>query len=195
MEEVWKLLTLADKEADTWEKRRFRGLAYFVAYTGCRVAEALHLEWKDLDLERGIAWLYFEVENDLETEGSEAPFGLPDALVAVLRAWEAERSNAPAECSCSWVFPNSKGKPWKCGAPGYRPFDQIQALGKRAGVDEANFEKFRHSLATLGKGHFGMTEEQVKAQLRHTTTQTQRHYSHDDLASLRGAVRGIDFGK
>jgi hypothetical protein len=62
-------------------------------------------------------------------------------------------------------------------------------------VNEANFKKFRHSMATLGKGRFGMTEEQVKAQLRHTTTETQKHYSHDDLASLRDAVKGIDFGK
>jgi hypothetical protein len=40
-----------------------------------------------------------------------------------------------------------------------------------------------------------MTEEQVKAQLRHTTTETQKHYSHNDLQSLREAVRGIDFGR
>jgi integrase len=193
LEEIRKLLALADEEADTWEKKRFRALVYFVAYTGCRIAEVLHLEWTDLDFERGVAWLYFKVENDLKTEGSEAPFGLPDALVAVLKGWQRERPNAPAECS--WVFPNGRGKPWKGGAPGYRPFDQIRALGDRAGVKEANFKKFRHSLSTLGKGHFGMTEEQVRAQLRHTSTETQRHYSHDDLQSLREAVKGIDFGK
>jgi len=30
-------------------------------------------------------------------------------------------------------------------------------------------------------------------QLRHTTTDTQKHYDHDDLANLREAVKGIDF--
>ena len=36
-----------------------------------------------------------------------------------------------------------------------------------------------------GKQRFGMTGEQVRAQLRHTTTQTQKHYEKDDLANLR----------
>src|SRR5262249_15357923 len=157
-----------------------------IAYTGCRFAEAIHLEWKDVDFEHGIAWLFFKVENDLKTAGSEAPFGLPDELIAVLKKWQTEQT-------CSWVFPNSRQKPWKGGAPGYRPFDQIQALGERAGIEGANFKKFRHSLSTLGKGVFGMTAEQVRAQLRHTTLETQRHYSHDDLQSLRDAVKGIKF--
>ncbi len=39
-----------------------------------------------------------------------------------------------------------------------------------------------------------MTAEQVKAQLRHTTTDTaEKHYTHDDVANLRAAVKGIDF--
>ena len=37
-----------------------------------------------------------------------------------------------------------------------------------------------------------MTAEQVRAQLRHTTTQTQGHYTHSDLANLRDAVKGMD---
>jgi len=48
-------------------------------------------------------------------------------------------------------------------------------------------------MSTLGKGRFGMSAEQVRAQLRHTTTDTQEHYDHDDLANLRDAVRGVDF--
>ena len=36
---------------------------------------------KDIDWEEGVAWLYFKVENDLKTEGSEAPFGLPEATI------------------------------------------------------------------------------------------------------------------
>ncbi len=91
------------------------------------------------------------MENDLKTEGSQAPFGLPDKLLAVLREWEKEKT-------CTWVFPNTKGKPWKTGAPGYRPFDQLKALGERAGVKGANWKRFRHSLSTHGKQRFGMTK-------------------------------------
>jgi integrase len=104
----------------------------------------------------------------------------------VLREWEADET-------CTWVFPNSLHKPWKTGAPGYRPFDQLQELGKRAGVEGANWKRFRHALSTHGKQRFGMSREQVQAQLRHTTTETQLQYTHDDLANLRDAVKAVDF--
>jgi len=69
----------------------------------------------------------------------------------------------------------------------------MQALGERAGVKGANFKRFRHALATHGKQRFGMSKEQVQAQLRHTTTETQEQYTHDDLANLRAAVKKVDF--
>ncbi len=191
-QEVRAILAQATKEAaeaderTRWAKKRLRVLVYFVAYTGCRINEAVHLEWKDINFDKGVAWLYFRAENDLKTEGSQAPFGLPPRLVEVLRDWEKDKT-------CPWVFPNSRHKPWKTGAPGYRPFDQLKELGGRAGVEGANWKRFRHAIATHGKQRFGMTREQVQAQLRHTTTDTQEHYTHDDLANLREAVENIDF--
>lgn len=139
-----------------------------------------------MDWENGVAFLYFKIESDLNTEGSQAPFGLPDRLIAVMRDWQQD-------ATCSWVFPNNKGNPWKTGSVSYRPFDQMQALGERAGVKGANFKRFRSALATHGKQRFGMSAEQVRAQLRHTTTETQKHYEKDDLANLRDAMKGVDF--
>jgi integrase len=188
-EEVQAILKLASAEATTFQTKRLRALVYFIAYTGCRFSEAVHLEWQDIDFERGIAWLYFKVENDLKTEGSQAPFGLPDKLLTVLREWKDD----PEGIECSWVFPNTEKKPWKTGGPGYRPFDQMKALAERAGVKDGNFKRFRHALATHGKQRFGMSKEQVQAQLRHTTTDTQEIYTHDDLANLREAMRRVDF--
>jgi integrase len=185
-EQVRAILKKATEEATDWNRRRLRALVYFVAYTGARINEVIQLEWKDIDFEEGVAWLHHTVDRDLKTEASAAPFGLTAKLLAVLREWEAEKN-------CEWVFPNTSKKPWKSGAPGYRHFDQLQDLGKRAGVEGANWKRFRHTLATLGKGRFGMTREQVQAQLRHTLESTQDNYSHDDLASLRGAVQAIDF--
>ena len=157
-----------------------------MAYTGCRFGEAVHLEWKDGDWDASVAFLFFKIESDLKTEGSQAPFDLPDRLIGVLKDWKADET-------CGWVFPNNKQKPWKTGSVSYRPFDQMQALGERAGVKGANFKRFRSALATHGKQRFGMTAEQVRAQLRHTTLETQKHYEKDDLANLRGAMKGVDF--
>jgi integrase len=185
-EEVRALLARATEEAVTWETKRLRALVFFVAYTGSRSDEALYLEWSDIDFDRGVAWLAHKRENQLKTERSAAPFGLPDKLLEVLRDWEKEKT-------CSWVFPNSRQKPWTGGAPGYRPFDQVQALGERCGIEGANLKRFRHSLVTHGKQRFGMSAEQVRAQVRHTTLETQKHYEQDDLANLRDAVKGVDF--
>lgn len=109
-------------------------------------------------------------------------------VLDVLREWKQHET-------CNWVFPNSKKKPWTAGAPGCRPFDQLKALAGRAGVGHANGKMFRHSFDTHGKGRFGMTREQMKNQLRHTTEETQKHYDQDDLENLRDAVKAIDFRK
>jgi integrase len=190
VEQIRALLTRANQELaedpGNWNKKRLRALVYFVAYTGCRINEAVYLEWHEIDWDRGVAWLHFKVENDLKTEGSQAPFGLPDRLLTVLREWEQDRT-------CTWVFPNSSGKPWVTAGPGYKHLDQLKALAKRAGLEHATWKMFRHSLSTHGKGRFGMTKEQVRAQLRHTTDETQEQYTHDDLANLRDAVKGVDF--
>src|SRR5262249_47463043 len=50
-EEVQALLRRAGQEAEadpTFFKKRLHALVYFVAYTGCRINEAVHLEWKDI---------------------------------------------------------------------------------------------------------------------------------------------------
>jgi integrase len=196
------LLDQADREArerpDDWGRHRLRALVYFEAHTGARVGEVLHLEWdrevplagggnaREVDFDRGVAFLCWKVEHGLKTEGSEAPLGLPDALIAVLREWKERRT-------CNWVFPNSHGTPWTSGGEGYRPLDQLKELAGRAGIGHATWKMFRHSLTTHGKQWFGLSKEQMAAQLRHDDEETQKHYDQADLANLREAVKNIDF--
>lgn len=123
----------------------------------------------------------------LKTDGSEAPVGLADPLLEVLREWKVKQR-------CSWVFPNlKKNSPWLAGGKGYKPLDQLQDLARRAGVEHATWKMFRDTLATLGKSTFGLTAEQVQAMLRHTTTKTQSHYTHDELRGLRANANAFDF--
>jgi len=60
---------------------------------------------EDIDWDNGVAFLFFKVEHDLKTEGSQAPFGLPTGHRVLRRVEEDE--------TCSWVFPTrrrSRGK-------------------------------------------------------------------------------------
>ena len=59
-DEVKAILARAAQEAaedPTFAKKRLRALVSFIAYTGCRFGEAVHLEWKDVDWDRGVACL------------------------------------------------------------------------------------------------------------------------------------------
>jgi integrase len=167
--QILALLDQADKEViekpNNWDRHRLRALVYFEAYTGTRIGEALHLEWdkeidvgngvaKELDLDLGVAFLNWKIEHGLKTAGSEAPIGLPDALVTILRGWRRRKTS-------NWVFPNSDGRPWIGGGPGYRHLDQLKSLAERARVGHATWKMFRHSLSTHGKQWFGMSQEQT----------------------------------
>jgi integrase len=188
--QVLDLLNQADKDVrenpDDWARRRLRALVYFEAYTGVRINEALHLEWHEIDLDTGVAHVNFKIEHGLKTKGSEAPVGLPDALLVVLRDWQSDQM-------CSFVFPNSRKKPWTGGVQGTKALDQLKDLARRAGIEHATWKMFRHTLTTHGKQWFGLTAEQMRLQLRHTTQDTQKHYEHTDLENLRDSVRQIDF--
>ena len=104
-EQLASLLKLADDEVnadpDHWNKHRLRALVYFFAYTGARIKEVLHLEWKDINWDKGVAWLNFKIENDLKTDSSAVPFGLPDRLLDVLA--KRKRSNASPRPPCRRV--------------------------------------------------------------------------------------------
>jgi len=190
--QIIALLNQADKELSEqptdWGLARLRALIYLAAYTGARIGELLHLEWSEIDFVRGVAWLNWKRERGFKTKGAEAPVGLPDSLLVVLREWQTSQRG-------QWVFPNEKGKPWTTGGPGYRPLDQLQALAQRADVQPATWKMFRHSLNTHGKQWFGLNKEQMRVQLRHEDAATQRHYDHSDLDNLRSAVKNIDYRK
>jgi integrase len=192
IEQVQAILAQADKEANAspqdWEKHRLRALVYFEAHTGVRVDEVLHLGWKEIDFDAGIALVNFKVEHHLKTESSEARVGLAEPLLAVLRCWKEQ-------ATCSWVFPNSRMRPWTGGSRGDKSLDQLKALAKRAKVEHATWQMFRHRLSTLGKSAFDLTAERVQAQLRHTTTKTQKTYTHDDLEGLRRTANAMCFTK
>lgn len=191
--QIKALLAQADKEVKeepgNWQRQRLRTLVYFEAYTGARLEEVLYLEWSEIDFAEGIAWLNAKPDNQLKTPGSEAPVGLSDALISVLEEWKQHKT-------CDFVFPNTTNRrPWTGGGPGYKPLDQLKAMAKRAGIEHANWLMFRHTLTTLGKSWFGLTVEQVKAALRHTTTDTQRTYTHNDLEGLRQTANAIRFAE
>lgn len=171
-----------------WRAWRLYALASTVAFTGLRKMEALRLKMEDIVLDEKVLLVTPRFGSDLKTEAAAAAVPLPEALVNVLRQWLPHTQ-------CEWVFPNSTHTgPWVGGSPGYRPIDRMKRLGARAGVEGFHFQSLRHSFATHAE-LWGLSETMIQRILRHTSTRTQQHYRHADLANMRSTVAGIGFGE
>ena len=151
--EVRGVLIRAEVEAlrGGWEEARLHALVTTYAYTGLRKMEALGLKVGDIDFRERVIVVKSRSRRRLKTRASAAPVGIPKELMPVLTRWVKR-------CGSEWVFPGKRGLvPWTGGSPGYKPLDQIKALGERAGVRGLTILSFRHSLAThmkaWGVGH------------------------------------------
>lgn len=120
---------------DEWQRLdaqlppHLQSLARFSLATGLRQANATHLEWTQVDLQRKVAWIHADQAK------AGKPIGIPlsDAAVAVLRGQLGQ--------SDRWVFPY-QGK----------PIGQIKtAWGKalkRATIKNFRWHDLRHTWAT-----------------------------------------------
>lgn len=183
LDEVRRLLSHLRAHARCgWREHRLYALVATVAYTGLRKAEALHLEPRDVDLSAGLIHVVAR-RRPLKTAAAAAPVPLPPELAAVLRPWLSR-------CGPGWVFPGvRRGGPWVHGSPGYRPVDRIREAGEAVGLRGLTFHALRHTLATLMVVRWGLSLDQARGVLRHTTTTTTAvHYVHwskrADLAAI-----------
>lgn len=123
-------------EAASAENERFGALLAFLLYTGCRLSEALRLEWDEVDLPRAVARLR-------ETKNGEAlTVHLPAGIVALLANLGDGRSRRS-------VFGFSKSG---------RLYALLSASEKRAGIslpDRSAFHVLRHSHATWRRLYTG----------------------------------------
>lgn len=220
VDEIARVLELARRDVarklpgspSQWRARRLHALLAIVAYTGCRRNEALYLRVEDVDVPGRVIHIRPRVGHRLKTEASSQPVPMVDALAAVLAGWLPHLAIAPALAARrpdwspggnpggtrdeAWVIPNAyRTGPWTGGPSGVgRPLDRIKRLGERCGVAGFTFQSLRHSWATHAALTWGLTDLQIQRVLRHTTVKTQEHYRHADLAALRDAVRGVEFG-
>lgn len=182
--EVARLLADLRLRATTFRdfrSRRLYALVATVCYTGVRRDEALFLRVADCDLVRGVIWVAPHHKRTLKTAESEAPVPIPPDLAPILSAWLPTVDG-------EWAFPGVKGNgPWHGGAPGRRPIDALrEAVARACGVQGAQWKWLRTSLGTHGVLAFGLSQDQMRRVLRHTTNETgRRHYLESDLEDLR----------
>lgn len=188
VEQISRVLARADAEAafGDWFAHRLRAMVYLFAFTGMRAGEGYHLAADEVHVAE--RYLHFQAKPTWspKTLKSAAPIGLNETLAAVLAEW------LPLSGSY-WAFPTvDRLRPWKTGGPGFRPLDQIKALGDRAGVPGLTIIGFRKTIGTLAK-EIGISELERKNLLRHTDVKTGMHYDEADADISRRIVAKLPF--
>lgn len=188
------LFALADAEhaaavgmQERFRTGRRRALLYLVAHCGLRKLEALRLRWQHVDTARGVIWVT-ETDGELKTAGSAGPVPLPNALAAVLEQWRPLSSGVFV--FCQW----RTDKPWTEGATKYRPTNDLAELGRRAGVNGLTLKSLRKTWATHAESAWGLSNDQARRVLRHTTEATGDYYRQADVDNLRAMAGRIDYG-
>jgi integrase len=203
-EEIGRVLALMRADVDTregwaqWKARRLLALTTLVCMTGARRDEACFAWVCDVDLDARVFWIRPRHGRVLKTEESESPVPLPAAAIAPLRDWVEHRLDRPPGFaipeSVPWLFPNLRlSNAWYSGQHGARPIERLQALAKRAGVENATFQSLRRSLACHLEGH-GLGQALITRCLRHTSERTTReHYQASDIPNLVTAVEAFEY--
>ena len=73
------------------------------------------------------------------------------------------------------LLPRRDGQgPWRGGAKGKRPTDQLVAAGIAVGVPGCTFQSLRHTFTTLGRRVWGIDGPAMQEILRHTSIRTHK---------------------
>ena len=148
--------------------------------TGLRQSEQFRLQWKDVDLERGILTLL------VTKAGGVQYVHLNEEATTILRGLDSwQRSK--------WVFPSENPA---------TPLDARNFYNRvwgpavtEVGIEWATWHDLRHTFASRLAMN-GQNEGTIAALLRHSTTALVKRYAHLSPSHLKAAVEGVaGFGK
>jgi integrase len=148
--------------------------------TGLRQSEQFRLQWKDVDLERGLLTLL------VTKAGCVQYVHLNDEATTLLRGLDSwQRSK--------WVFP-SENPATPLDARNF--YNRIWGPAVTSvGIEWATWHDLRHTFASRLAMN-GQNEGTIAALLRHSTTALVKRYAHLSPSHLKAAVEGVaGFGK
>ncbi|HWF60664.1 MAG TPA: site-specific integrase [Nitrospira sp.] len=148
--------------------------------TGLRQAEQFRLQWKDVDLERGLLTL------STTKAGGVQYAHLNEEATAILRGLDSwQRSK--------WVFP-SKNPATPLDAGNFYKHVWVPVV-MATGMEWVTWHDLRHTFASR-LAMTGHNEGTIAALLRHSTTALVKRYAHLSCSHLKAAVEGVaGFGK
>jgi len=154
----------------------FAGQAFLrlLLATGMRCGEALSLQWRDVDLERGVAFLP-------KTKGGRSrQVILSDLASAVLDEMAACRVGGHP-----YVFPGKNPKTHLA-----EPRKTFENVKREAGLEDLHLHDLRHTFASLAINQ-GASLYEVQKLLGHASSQMTQRYAHLADESLRAVTDDV----
>jgi integrase len=176
------------KNVRIWQASYLRTLILFLMLTGCRISEALQLDWEDVDM--GARWLVFR--NTKRDKHGEDQLG-EDRGVPIHRQLVVALANLPVLADGKRrgrVFRTADGQPYtdrEVDGRGGRINKAWNRACKDAGIGDLHIHDMRHTCAT----HLVMREvgDAVRDEiLGHDSTETGRRYAHVPRPLLLEAI-------
>lgn len=163
----------------------------FLLATGCRIGEALALEWSDIDLKKGIISISKTLNRYQETNTPKSKAGLREididkATVSLLKQYKKRQQVQ------SWQLGRSEGIVFTPFTTKYAYAcllrKRLQGHFKAAGVPDISFHGFRHTHATIML-YAGIEAKDLQYRLGHSNiSMTLNTYVH---ATKEGAKKAV----
>ena len=172
---------------------------------GLRQGEALGLQWKDVDLDKGEIFVWQQVQKvnglyvfvKLKSKYSIRTLDLDSATVMALRAHRSAQNEQRLVLGGEWqdmdlVFPGLKGQPQNS----HTDFSHWQKALANAGLPMKRLHDARHTAATLLYDQ-GMDIETIRRFLGHAsvllTSRTYVHHSSRQMKGTADAIKAMGF--
>lgn len=181
---------------DSLDQKRFKNLFHVTLYkfllaTGCRINEALALEWSDIDLDNAVVHitktLNYRLEiNSPKSKSSYRDIDIDPKTVSMMKQYKHRQTKE------AWILGRTEKVVFSDFIHEYPNNRTLQARlkihFKRAQVPDIGFHGFRHTHASLLL-NAGIPYKELQHRLGHSTlSMTMDTYSHLSKESAKKAV-------
>lgn len=198
LEELKEILSRINKKAPTDYKIFFM----LIAYCGLRRGEALGLEYKDFDFEKGTVSIvrtsnYRNKSTGIytstpKTKTSFRTLVLPQEVLQLIPILKSEHTIQKNKCGDLWHDTDRLFITW-CGQPMHpnTPYTWLQRFCERENVSFKGLHSFRHFVATQALAS-GIDVKSVSAMLGHSQTSTTLNiYAHATQQTNKKALTSV----
>lgn len=194
-EELKKLFDYLNHRPSTYSNDFYKTLFRVLVYSGCRISEALALNWSDIDFKNNTLTInktLSTVKNGIavsspKTKNSYGEIALDDQTIGILNRWQINQRRhmlTYGETDPTMIFCNVHKRP----ISHHNIYAQFKKITKNADVPFMGLHVTRHTHASMLLDA-GATMKEIQERLRHSSiTITMDVYGHLSKETKAGTV-------